>query len=111
MPQRKARPIASPDAQAATKPKRAYRTADQWREIVEAYQRSNLTRAEFCMQWGIAGSGLYKWQRRFEQERCSQPRHEEAFIEIAPPSVGTSHQLWDVELELGHGRVLRVRIA
>lgn len=113
MPRSKPSPITSSDAHAATKPKRSYRTADQWREIVAAFQCSNLTRAEFCKQRGIATSGLYNWQRKFEQENVSPPRKEDTFVEIQTPVLSSraSNQTWDVELELGHGRVLRVRVA
>ncbi len=113
MPQATARSATSLDARAGAKPKRQYRTADQWRQIVGEFHRSSLTRSEFCKQQGIAPSGLYHWQRKFEQEVLSARYNEGTFIEIQPPSGGGAamSQAWDVELELGQGRVLRVRMA
>lgn len=98
---------------APAKPKRQYRTADQWREIVEAFQCNSLTRTEFCKQHGIAASGLYNWQRKFEQQGIQERNDGNAFVEIRPPVVPAEkpNQTWDVELELGQGRVLRLRMA
>lgn len=113
MPQSKISSVTSTDANAATKPKRRYRTIEQWREIVDDFHRGSLTRSEFCKQHGIATSGLYNWQRRFEQERASRRVDEGTFVELQAPVVPShgASQPWDVELELGQGRVLRVRIA
>lgn len=113
MPQTATSPATSLDSSASAKPKRQYRTADQWRKIVEAFRSSSLARGEFCKQQGIAVSGLYNWQRKFEQEISPARDNEGAFVEIQPPLRGsaTVSQAWDVELELGQGRVLRVRIA
>lgn len=113
MSQAKASPASASNSNAAPKPKRQYRTADQWREIVEAFQRSRLTCSEFCKQQGIATSGLYNWQRKFERDILSAKDNGSTFVEIQPPPDGAAaiSQAWDVELELGQGRVLRVRIA
>ena len=113
MSQSKTSSATSSNISAADKPKRRYRTADQLWEIIDAFHRSDLTRAEFCRQYGIAVSGLYHWQRKFKQQSTPARTAEEAFVEIQAPGL-TSHvstQPWDVELELGQGRVLRVRIA
>lgn len=104
---------ATSSASAAGKSKRRYRTADQWREIVEAFHHSDLTRTEFCKQHGIAASGLYHWQRKLQQQIAPLRTNADAFVEIQPPMLANHapNQTWDVELELGQGRVLRVRIA
>ena len=113
MSQPKVDSIDSPYVSAPTKPKRQYRTADQWRAIVEAFQYSSLTRTEFCKQHGVAASGLYNWQSKFEQQGALERNDGDAFVEVRPPVVPAEklNQAWDVELELGQGRVLRVRIA
>ena len=113
MSQPKVDSIDSPYVSAPTKPKRQYRTADQWREIVEAFRCGSLTRMEFCKQHGIAASGLYNWQRKLEQQGIQERSDGNAFVEIRPPvgSAEKPNQTWDVELELGQGRVLRVRMA
>ena len=113
MQQPSSNPVTSAHVNASTKPKRQYRTADQWRKIVEAFQCSPLTRTEFCKQHGIAASGLYNWQRKFEQQGIQERSDGNAFVQIRPPvgSAEKPNQTWDVELELGQGRVLRVRMA
>lgn len=93
-----------------TRPRRPYRTAEQWREIVQAFEQSSLSRAQFCEQYNITSSGLYNWQRKLAQRPKGSASRREDFIEIPPPpGVRESPQAWDVELELGAGRFLRVR--
>lgn len=113
MAKSKANPVTKPIIHPTAKRKRHYRSADQWREIVKTYQRSDLTQSQFCKQYGIASSGLYKWQRRFEQESDSRMSNADAFVEIQSSviPVRADDQPWDVELELGRGRILRVRVA
>lgn len=95
------------------------RTAAQWRELIERYTRSGLTRRAFCAQQGIGESTLGAWQRRLRKEApiTSEATQGTAlFTEVdvqgepdgrgpeAPPAPG-----WDVELDLGDGICLRVR--
>jgi hypothetical protein len=95
--------ISKPSAQA----KRQYRTASQWREILNAYQQSDLTQSEFCARRGISASNLYVWRRKLAN--IGTPL--DSFIEIQPPISNPAPNHWDVELELGQGRILRVRVS
>jgi hypothetical protein len=96
----------SQTAKSIAQTKRQYRTASQWREILKAYQQSDLTQSEFCAQQGISISNFHVWQRKMNHSE--QPV--DSFIEIQPPMLTAVVSHWDVELELGQGRFLRVRV-
>jgi putative transposase len=92
-----------------------YRSVEDWRRLIKLYDESDLSQTEFCKQHSIASSGLYKWRSRFADE-CPSPSP--AFINITdniqrvtPPATEVTHHstAWDVELDLGHGRILRLR--
>lgn len=90
---------------------RINRTHTQWKSLINDYENSSLTQQAFCDKHKIANSSLHKWRKRFSQVRSS-------FIDITQPlttaattinNKNTAGSLWQVELELGTGIVLRVR--
>lgn len=92
-----------------------YRSVEDWRRLIKLYDESELSQTKFCKQHNIASSGLYKWRSRFADE---SPSPSAAFVDItdniqnvSQSAAGTSdHSIpWDVELDLGHGRILRLR--
>ena len=98
---------------------RARRTAAQWREWVERFERAGQSRGEFCAAHRLALSTFDLWRRKL---RATPAAVEEAlpealFVELtnpahtrtSPTSSGTDE--WEVELELGAGVVLRLRRA
>lgn len=87
--------------------KRQYRTASQWREIIDAYEQCNLTQSEFCKQKGIAISNLHAWRRKLASNNTTVG---DSFIELHPPTAQSVSNHWDVELELGEGRLLRIKV-
>ena len=98
-------------------------TAAQWRERIERYSRSGLTRRAFCAQEGIGESTLGAWQRRLRNAAPftpTQPSDEDdasaLFTEVSlsgspgePHPAGPQVPCWDVELDLGEGVCLRIR--
>ncbi|MBR9871472.1 MAG: hypothetical protein GYB26_10060 [Gammaproteobacteria bacterium] len=94
--------------------RRVDRTQEQWKAMLNVYDNSGLTKAEFCKQQGIATSSLQRWLKFFrDQSQPSSP-----FIDITESlSSATPGQTpatddtrpWQVELELGNGVTLRVR--
>jgi transposase-like protein len=91
------------------------RTAIQWRELITGYEQSHLSLEAYCHQHQIAPSSFYTWRKRFQEET---PAHasEGRLIEITPhlqahtpsaaqPQPSSLH----IELDLGHGCVLRIR--
>ena len=107
-------PAAKPNQQ-----KRHYtqRSVEDWRRLIKLYDDSHLTQREFCKQHNIGSSGFYKWRSRFASET---PSPSAVFMDItdtiqraAQPAAAVGHHttLWDLELDLGHGRILRLRTA
>ena len=85
-----------------------------WRQLIAQYETGSLTQKCFCQQHQISVSSLHKWRNRFKQNEDTSH-----FIDITKAMVPAQHQsqpaveqessVWQVELELGHGMVLRVR--
>ena len=98
---------------------RARRTAAQWRELVERFERAGQNRGEFCAAHRLALSTFDLWRRKLRTTPTAveEARPEALFVEltnpahtrISPTSSGPS--AWEVELELGAGVVLRLRRA
>ena len=94
-----------------------HRSVEDWRRLIKLYDDSDLTPSEFCKQHRIGSSGFYKWRSRFASEA---PSPSAVFMDItdniqraSQPAAAVSHHatLWDLELDLGHGRILRLRTA
>ena len=91
---------------------RVMRTETQWKALLDEFNTSGLTRSAFCKQHRIATSSLYRWQKAL-----TGPSTAAEFIDITEPVVKSAptlpvpgnDSLWQVELELGAGVILRVR--
>jgi hypothetical protein len=93
-------------------------SATQWQTWLHEFASSGLSQSEFCRRKGLTLSAFHNWRKKLGQvpaPALSSPP--EPFIEIKPPS---AHNIapdafrpaaWDLELELGHGRVLRLRVS
>ena len=97
---------------------RARRSAAQWQDLVERFERAGQSRGRFCTAHGLALSTFDLWRRKLRTTPAADKGHPEAlFVELtnpaqrqaSTPSAGT--QAWEVELELGAGVVLRIRRA
>ena len=98
---------------------RARRTAAQWQELIERFERTGQTRGRFCAAHGLALSTFDLWRRKLRATPAAvnEERPEALFVELTnptqtqtpPTSAGTG--AWEVELDLGAGMVLRVRRA
>ena len=98
---------------------RARRTAAQWQELVERFERAGQSRGKFCAVHGLALSTFDLWRRKLRATPAAveEDDPEALFVELtnsaqtqtSPTSTETG--TWEVELELGAGVVLRVRRA
>ena len=94
------------------KPVRVRRNRDQWRELLNEFANSSLTREQFCQERNLALSTFDYWQRKLKSE-ASPEQDGAVFVELTPDKTVPVHHSdphpWDVELELGNTVVLRLR--
>lgn len=93
--------------------RRKHRTVQQRREMVEAYERSGLSPAEFCEREAVSMASLANWRRQLKGETAKPTppagvgaTPAGAFIELGasrPLDVGIR-----VRIELGAGVVLEL---
>ena len=77
------------------------RTEAEWREIMEKFEASGLSAAEFCEHEGIANGSFAKWRRRLmELGDCA-----DSFVELTTSQEPAA--LPEMELSLPGGVVLR----
>ena len=86
------------------------RSRDQWRELLERFERSGQSREQFCHEQSLTLSSFDRWRRQLG--KAAAPRRviagEPLFFELAPEA-HASGGAWDVELQLGAGVFLRLR--
>jgi hypothetical protein len=76
------------------------RTPRQWREILDAYDRSELSQAEFCRRRGLAVATFrYRRARAAAEARADVPQLVELFTGAASPAPGVLR----LELDLAVG--------
>ena len=94
------------------KPVRVRRSQDQWRELLNEFADSSLTREQFCQDRNLALSTFDYWRRKLKRE-ASAVQDEAIFVELTPDKTLPGHPSnphpWDLELELGNAVVLRLR--
>lgn len=89
---------------------RTYRNREQWTQIIEQFNTSDMSVASFCRIHQINPASFY--QRRKQLSQQAQPSESQAmFVEITQPEEQRLSEAaaWDIELELGPGVVLRMR--
>ena len=84
------------------------RTANEWEKLFSRFEQGVQTRKNFCLSQGVSLSTFDLWRRKL---RGKTAQHDESmFVEVSQAEP-TGASLWDVELELGGGVILRVRSA
>jgi len=94
--------------------RRNRRSADQWRELLDRFNRSGQTQEQFCTAHDLGRSTFSRWRKRLRQQRVKPPKHssDALFVELAQDApVSPLSPPWDVELQLSAGMVLRLRRA
>jgi len=83
------------------------RTAAEWKQILDRFDRSGLSVLAFCRRESIVPTSFHRWRERLGK---STPRATKApeFIDVIPREV-TFPAFWSVEIELPDGKILRVR--
>jgi len=86
--------------------RRPYKTQSQWREVIADFNQSGLDAAHYCQQHQLGDKTFHKWKRYF-----ARASHTPELIELMPPQTPTNSRSihWDVELQLSHDMILRLR--
>ena len=87
-----------------TSPK-TQRSPKQWQQLIEKFEPTHQTVEVFCKTHGIASSSFYKWRAKISSV---EPSSTPLFVPLITQQPGHQPQQWDIELELGHGVVLRI---
>ena len=81
---------------------RARRTASQWREIFNHFERSGLSIGAFCTRESLNRSSFHRWRSQLGSPKDS-------YVELAVPTPAPAPSSWSVELDLPGNILLRVR--
>jgi hypothetical protein len=86
--------------------RRPHRSAEQWRAIVDRYESSDLSQADFCRRERVSLTSFCRWRRRFLAED-----DQAGFVELVPasPPATASAGDWTLEIDLPGGGSLRLR--
>ena len=85
------------------------RSAKEWQSIMRRFERSGQTSEQFCRSEALALSTFWLWRRKLGGlGSADEGSVRSAFVELAeePPA-----PIWEAELDLGDGVVLRLRRA
>ena len=84
------------------------RSPEEWRAIMARFARSGQSYREFCVVEDLAPSTFSWWRRKLGRSGPNGATVEAAvFVELTDDRPAAP--VWDAELELGGGGVLRVR--
>jgi len=91
-----------------------YRNADQWHALFEQQKNSGLGIAAFCQQKNLTTSNFYTWRKKLKGalEPSDSGSNDWQPIEPAAASANSGvavNSVWDLELTLPGGAVLRLR--
>ena len=97
-----------------TRKAKVFRSKKQWQALLAEFNTSDLSQDAYCKKRRISLSSFHKWRKYFSSQST-----ESAFADITAQvteavPLSTEHPNnapWQVELELGHGIILRLRTA
>ena len=84
------------------------RSQEQWRELLDRFERSGQTQEQFCAAHDLGLSTFSRWRKRLRR-RSPMGSSDALFVELS--QAAPLAQSWDVELQLGGGMCLRLRRA
>lgn len=83
------------------------RSRADWEQLMAEYETGELTQRVFCERHDVAYSSFGYWRKRLRQS-SAQTTSTDGFVEL-PMASSPANYDWHVELDLGEGRVLRIR--
>lgn len=86
----------------------ARRTQDQWKALVEQWEKSNKSAREFCDEQGLGYASFCQWRKRLKAiPRPASAEPEASFIDLAALSSSVNGG-WHIVLSLGNGVELKL---
>jgi hypothetical protein len=83
------------------------RSRQQWQQLIDAFEQTDLSSAQFCQQRQLSYQSFVKWRSVLKPKTKNNSA---SFVEMTPPartpSCGSD---WAVELSVGDHMVLRIR--
>ncbi|NHN37195.1 IS66 family insertion sequence element accessory protein TnpB [Pseudomaricurvus alcaniphilus] len=84
-----------------------HRKANQWQDIIQQWQASNLSASQFCKDQNIGYASFCNWRKRLASEASDQEQGNPAqFINLG--SLQANARGWTITLSLGNGVELRL---
>jgi hypothetical protein len=90
--------------------RRSRHSLEQWRELLDLFNRSGQTQEQFCAEHHLGLSTFGRWRKRLCRQ-SPMASSDALFVELEQNTPPPSVQSWDVELQLGAGLYLRLRRA
>ena len=85
------------------------RTAVERRQVVAGHEASGQTVEDYCTQAGVSTSSFYRWRAESPRSSVIEARADTPRFVQLTASAPRAESVWDVEVELGGGVVLRLR--
>lgn len=83
----------------------AYRSPQEWSNIVTAYENRNVTQARFCQDYDISPASLNYHRRKLAKNE------EPSLVELPKPSAGMVEQSLECRLEFDHHILGRLKVS
>jgi len=85
----------------APRKKQVRRTEAQWHDLLDTFERSDLSVKQFCAEQELTVSSFHLWRNK------RRAVAKEQFVPLVAPTAAPSG--WEIELSLGDGLTLRLR--
>jgi transposase-like protein len=82
------------------------RSEAEWRSLIERFGSSGLSIEAFCRSESISAASFYRWRQRSEDALSGTEPGAPRFLDRGAVGGG---ERWELEFDLGGGRVLRFR--
>ena len=83
------------------------RSQQQWQQLIEAQQSSELSQKAYCQQEGLSIGSFSNWKHKLKEEDSPVVLPEESsWLEL--PAAMSADKAWHIELDLGNGICLRL---
>lgn len=83
------------------------RTSEQWQNIIEQFQETDLSGVKYCEQYGVPYASFCKWRKKLSSPLTQESRSTSDFIDLgllSQQAIQSEHsQPWHIVLKLGNG--------